>query len=95
VLRVLSTMYPNIAKVQKCMTLNQVKGALGINDSSHCGQAAYAAIQAAPSFSNSFPHIFGSRVDVACLIPCGVDQVSPALGVRVCDQCRCAALRIG
>jgi len=68
------TMYPNICKVQKCMTINQVKGALGITDSSSCGQAAYAAIQAAPSFSNSFPHIFGTRVDIPCLIPCGLDQ---------------------
>jgi tryptophanyl-tRNA synthetase len=69
-----STMYPNICKVQKCMTINQVKGALGITDSSHCGQAAYAAIQAAPSFSNSFPAIFGNRIDLPCLIPCGMDQ---------------------
>jgi tryptophanyl-tRNA synthetase len=56
------------------MTINQVKGALGVTDSSNCGQVAYAAIQAAPSFSNSFPFIFGSRTNVPCLIPCGVDQ---------------------
>jgi tryptophanyl-tRNA synthetase len=67
-------MYPNVVKIQKCLTLNQVKGALGITDSSSCGKAAYAAIQAAPSFSNSFPAIFGTRTDVPCLIPCGVDQ---------------------
>jgi tryptophanyl-tRNA synthetase len=30
----------------------------------------------APSFSNSFPHIFGKRIDVPCLIPCAIDQGS-------------------
>jgi tryptophanyl-tRNA synthetase len=31
-------------------------------------------VQAAPSFSNTFPHIFGQRTDVPCLIPCAIDQ---------------------
>ena len=48
-------------------------------------------MQAAPSFPSSFPHIFGSRVDVPCLIPCAIDQdpyfrmtrdVAPKLGLR-------------
>jgi len=34
----------------------------------------FAAIQATPSFSNSFPQIFGTRDDVPCLIPCAIDQ---------------------
>jgi hypothetical protein len=34
----------------------------------------FAAIQAAPSFSNSFPQIFGERDDIPCLIPCAIDQ---------------------
>ena len=34
----------------------------------------FVSIQAAPSFSNSFPQIFGSRSDVPCLIPCAIDQ---------------------
>ena len=25
----------------------------------------------------AFPHIFGTRVDVQCLIPCAIDQVLP------------------
>ena len=32
------------------------------------------AIQAAPSFSNSFPMIFGERSDIPALIPCAIDQ---------------------
>lgn len=40
------------------------------------GKIAFPAIQAAPSFSHSFPHTFGSRKDVPCLIPCAIDQVN-------------------
>ncbi len=30
--------------------------------------------QAAPSFPDSFPHMFGERKDLRCLIPCAIDQ---------------------
>jgi tryptophanyl-tRNA synthetase len=32
------------------------------------------SIQAAPSFSNTFPQIFGPKGDIPCLIPCAIDQ---------------------
>ena len=38
------------------------------------GKVSFPAIRAAPSFSNSFPHIFGTRSDIPCLIPCAIDQ---------------------
>ncbi|KAF0989250.1 hypothetical protein HZS_6134 [Henneguya salminicola] len=53
------------------------------------GKFAFAAIQAAPSFSSSFPHIFGCARNTQCLIPCAIDQdpyfrltrdVAPRLG---------------
>ena len=31
-------------------------------------------MQAVPAFSNSFPHIFGNRKAVPCLIPAAIDQ---------------------
>jgi tryptophanyl-tRNA synthetase len=34
----------------------------------------FAAVQAAPSFSSSFPQIFGEQDDIPCLIPCAIDQ---------------------
>ena len=34
----------------------------------------FPAVQAAPSFSSSFPFIFGGKKDVTCLIPCAIDQ---------------------
>lgn len=82
-------MYPNVVKIQKAVTGNQIKGIFGFNDSVNIGRFSFAAIQAAPSFPNSFPHIFGKTTDLPCLIPCGIDQdayfrmtrdVAPRLG---------------
>ena len=33
-------------------------------------------IQAAPSFAECFPKVFGGRKDMQCLIPCAIDQVT-------------------
>jgi tryptophanyl-tRNA synthetase len=38
------------------------------------GKIHFCAVQAAPSFSNSFPHIFGEVSNIPCLIPCAIDQ---------------------
>jgi tryptophanyl-tRNA synthetase len=82
-------LYPNIVKIQKAVTANQAKGIFGFTDSSSIGKFAFPAVQAAPSFPNSFPHIFGVRTDIRCLIPCAIDQdpyfrmtrdVAPRLG---------------
>ncbi|XP_032402291.1 LOW QUALITY PROTEIN: tryptophan--tRNA ligase, cytoplasmic [Xiphophorus hellerii] len=66
--------YRNVVKIQKHVTFNQVKGIFGFTDSDCIGKISFPAIQAAPSFSNSFPHVFGSRQDIQCLIPCAIDQ---------------------
>jgi len=66
--------YQNVVKIQKCVTYNQVKGIFGFDDSCPIGKIAFPAIQAAPSFSSSFPFIFGSAKTVPCLIPCAIDQ---------------------
>jgi len=67
-------LYPNVLKCQRHITTNQIRGIFGFNNSDNCGKFAFPAVQAAPSFSNSFPHIFGERTDVACLIPQAIDQ---------------------
>ncbi|CAH0747414.1 unnamed protein product [Bemisia tabaci] len=80
--------YRNIVRVQKNVTFNQVKGIFGFGDSDVIGKIAFPAIQAAPSFSSSFPFIFGDK-NLPCLIPCAIDQdpyfrmtrdVAPKLG---------------
>ncbi|XP_037359801.1 tryptophan--tRNA ligase, cytoplasmic [Talpa occidentalis] len=69
-----SDFYRNVVKIQKHVTFNQVKGIFGFTDSDSIGKISFPAIQAAPSFSNSFPQIFQGRTDIQCLIPCAIDQ---------------------
>merc|ERR1712168_1359488 len=59
--------FSNIKRIEKSITFNQVKGAFGFSDSDNIGKIAYPAVQAAPSFSNSFPQIFNGRDDIPCL----------------------------
>uniref|UniRef100_A0A8D1M849 Tryptophan--tRNA ligase, cytoplasmic n=1 Tax=Sus scrofa TaxID=9823 RepID=A0A8D1M849_PIG len=66
--------YKNVVKIQKHVTFNQVKGIFGFTDSDCIGKISFPAIQAAPSFSSSFPQIFRDRTDIQCLIPCAIDQ---------------------
>ncbi|XP_017569326.1 tryptophan--tRNA ligase, cytoplasmic [Pygocentrus nattereri] len=66
--------YKNVVKIQKHVTFNQVKGIFGFTDSDCIGKISFPAIQAAPSFSSSFPQIFNNRKDLQCLIPCAIDQ---------------------
>jgi tryptophanyl-tRNA synthetase len=67
-------LYPNVIKVQKHVNFNQIRSIFGFNESDNVGKFAYPPVQAAPAFSNSFPHIFGSRKNVPCLIPAAIDQ---------------------
>jgi hypothetical protein len=54
--------------------MNQVRGIFGLTPEDNIGKIAFPAVQAAPSFPGCFPHIFGERRDVRCLIPCAIDQ---------------------
>ena len=51
--------YENMLQIMKHVTFNQVKGIFGFNESTNIGKIMFPAIQAAPSFSSSFPFIFG------------------------------------
>lgn len=66
--------YRNIARIQRMVTMNQVKGIFGFTTDDNIGKIAFPAVQAAPSFPDSFPHMFGDSKDVRCLIPCAIDQ---------------------
>jgi tryptophanyl-tRNA synthetase len=66
--------YKNVVQISKCITTNSSKSTFGFNDSDCIGKLHFVAVQAAPSFSNTFPHIFGPKGDVPCLIPCAIDQ---------------------
>ncbi|EEQ98776.1 IFP53, putative [Perkinsus marinus ATCC 50983] len=70
----MGTMYPNVCKIQKLVTYNQARGAFGFTGSDSVGKSSFCAIQASPSFSTTFPSIFGDRKDIMCLIPQAIDQ---------------------
>lgn len=67
-------LYPNTLKIQKAITLNQMRGIFGFSESDNVGKWAFPPVQAAPSFSNSFPHIYSDSEQVNCLIPSAIDQ---------------------
>ncbi|OLL24246.1 Tryptophan--tRNA ligase, cytoplasmic [Neolecta irregularis DAH-3] len=75
--------YHNVVRFARAITANQVKATFGFDNSSNVGKYHFVAVQAAPSFSNSFPHIFGEKKDIPCLIPCAIDQVYVALTCRL------------
>ncbi|CAE6439555.1 unnamed protein product [Rhizoctonia solani] len=66
--------YKNVVKISRGITLSQAKATFGFVESDNIGKIHFASIQAAPSFSNSFPQIFGTKHDVPALIPCAIDQ---------------------
>jgi tryptophanyl-tRNA synthetase len=67
-------MYPLCLSIQKMVTTSQAKGIFGFTDSDCIGKISFPAVQAAPSFPQCFPHLFGGRKDIRCLIPCAIDQ---------------------
>lgn len=67
-------LYPNVLRIQKLTTYNQARSIFGFVDSDNIGKHGFPAVQAAPAFSSSFPHIFGLDSNVPCLIPCAIDQ---------------------
>lgn len=77
-LNYVGTMYPNIVRIWKAVTVNQVNGIFGFDGTANIGKAAFPAIQAAPSFGSSFPKVLGggktNAATLACLVPCAIDQ---------------------
>jgi tryptophanyl-tRNA synthetase len=86
----IGSLYPTICKIQKCIKAKEAAKTFGFNEvDNNIGQYAFPAVQAAPSFSSCFPHIFGPDSNYHCLIPCAIDQdpffrltrdVAPKLG---------------
>lgn len=66
--------YRNVVKISRQISFNQAKATFGFNDSDNIGKIHFCSVQAAPSFSNSFPNIFGETSNIPCLIPCAIDQ---------------------
>ncbi len=60
----------------RAVTMSTRKAIFGFSFDSNIGQMSFPAVQAAPCFPTSFPHMFGDRKAIRCLIPCAIDQVS-------------------
>ncbi|MDD3398937.1 MAG: tryptophan--tRNA ligase [Candidatus Methanomethylophilaceae archaeon] len=78
-------LYPLALKVSKKVTFSTARAVFGFDNSNNIGSIFYTAIQAAPCFLASEE----KGRNVACLIPCGIDQdphfrvtrdVAPGLG---------------
>eukprot|EP01132_Coremiostelium_polycephalum_P007926 gene7926-9752_t len=71
-------LYPNSLKISKCINMNQIRNIFGFSESDAIGKFTFPPIQAAPCFSDSFPHIFEPGTyelgSIRCLIPCAIDQ---------------------
>ncbi|KAF8319420.1 tryptophanyl-tRNA synthetase [Clavulina sp. PMI_390] len=66
--------YKNVVKISRCITVNQSRATFGFQDTDSIGKLHFVSVQAATSFSNSFPQIFGTKSDIPSLIPCAIDQ---------------------
>uniref|UniRef100_A0A0D9WYJ3 Tryptophan--tRNA ligase, cytoplasmic n=1 Tax=Leersia perrieri TaxID=77586 RepID=A0A0D9WYJ3_9ORYZ len=66
--------YENVLRVAKRVTFNNLRGIFGITPEDHIGKVGFPPVQAAPSFSSSFPHLFPGNDQLPCLIPCAIDQ---------------------
>ena len=73
----------------RAVTMSTRKAIFGFSFDSNIGQMSFPAVQAAPCFPTSFPHMFGTRKAIRCLIPCAIDQVgSGAKGCKICVACQ-------
>ncbi|KAL6961928.1 tryptophan--tRNA ligase [Sarracenia purpurea var. burkii] len=66
--------YENMVRIDKCVTYNKVVGIFGFTGEDNIGKISFPAVQAAPSFTSSFPHLFSGKENLRCLIPCAIDQ---------------------
>ncbi|CAI7778302.1 unnamed protein product [Closterium sp. NIES-53] len=61
--------YQNIVKIARC-----ARGIFGFNGEDCIGKVGFPPVQAAPACPSSFPHLFGRKNEVRCLIPHAIDQ---------------------
>ena len=61
--------------LRSLVNCSQVRSIFGLTAADNIGKVMFPAIQAAPAFSDSFPHMFGAKKGIRCLVPCAIDQV--------------------
>ena len=73
---------PLIVKLNNFTTVNTNNNIYGFNENTSVGQMAWPAYQEVPALCGAFPHLFGDRKDVMCLVPCAVDQAPYFRSIR-------------
>lgn len=67
-------MRPIIARINKKMSVHVTNKIYGFKEENNIGQLQWPAYQIAPAFCGAFPHLFGNKKDVMCLVPMAIDQ---------------------
>ena len=75
-------MRPIVTQINKRMKVHTTSKIYGFDDQNTIGQVQWPAYQEAPALCGSFPHLFGDRTDVMCLVPCAVDQAPYFRSIR-------------
>lgn len=65
---------PIVAQINKLMSVHTTNKIYGFDDSNNIGQVSWPPLQMAPAYCGAFPHLFGDRKDVMCLVVLAVDQ---------------------
>lgn len=73
---------PLVSAINKKNSLHTTKKIYGFDDTNNIGQVQWPAYQEAPALCGAFPHLFGDRKDVMCLVPCAVDQAPYFRSIR-------------
>ncbi|XWV24605.1 Tryptophanyl tRNA-synthetase [Tupanvirus deep ocean] len=75
-------MRPLVAQLNKKISVDLANKIYGFNEQNNIGQLQWGAYEMAPAMCGAFPHLFGNRKDVMCLVPCAVDQAPYFRSVR-------------
>ena len=67
-------MHHLIMMTNKKTTVHRAHKIYGTDDNTCIGQIGWPTEQMVASLCGAFPHLFGNKKDVICLVPCAVDQ---------------------
>lgn len=80
-------MRPLVAQINKKMSVHVTNKIYGFDDQCNVGQLSWPSYQMAPALCGAFPHLFGDKKDVMCLICLAIDQTPYFRSMRdICEQ---------
>lgn len=68
-------MVPLVDIINKKMSVHVTNKVYGFDDKYNIGQLGWPSYEMAPALCGAFPHLFGDRKDIMCLVACAIDQV--------------------